>query len=265
MNQRNQTQQILAHLSGQVGPLPAREVAAANKEIQSPDTRGPRFLVVFAGNPIGLEGAVQQLISWRQKGCAYDVAFSANAEALMQPEAIVRSLKPVQVIHRSMKELEHYALGHLSGVLVPQITHNTARKLVQGIQDGLVPNLLWQALWDGIPVYMNLESLTTYHGRTTQNQALNRMMKTTINALQEMGIREWNQFKGIQGEVETSRRQMMADTISEKRREMVQVITEKDVLAHAAHKNLMIGATAIVTPLARDTAAARGIAFVRKT
>ncbi|SMP44376.1 hypothetical protein [Anoxynatronum buryatiense] len=265
MNQRNQTQQILAHLSGHVGKLPGKTTDAVLQPARSRSLQEPRLLAVFAGNPIGLEQAVQSLASWKKKGYTYDVAFSANAEALMQSDAILRALQPIQVIHRDMQELKHYTLNHLSGVLVPQITHNTARKLVQGIQDGLVPNLLWQALWDGIPVYLNLESLTTYHGRPTQNQAMNRIMKQTISSLKEMGVREMGQFSGDKTERVAAGKDSPDVINRDQMAGAVQVITEKDVLTHAAGATLMVEAAAIVTPLARDTAAARGVRLVRKT
>ncbi|MEN1759028.1 hypothetical protein [Anoxynatronum sibiricum] len=265
MNQRNQTKQILAHLSGQVGKLPGKETDVVRHPAWSHSLQEPRLLAVFAGNPIGLEQTIQTLTSWKKKGYTYDAAFSANAEALMESDAILRALQPVQVIHRNMQELKHYTLNHLSGVLVPQITHNTARKLVQGIQDGLVPNLLWQALWDGIPVYMNLESLNTYHGRPTQNQAMNRIMKQTISSLKEMGVREMNQFQGVKTERVAAGKDLPDVINRDQMAGAVQVITEKDVLTHAAGATLVVEAGAIVTPLARDTAVEKGIQLIRKT
>ena len=262
MNQVNQTKQILAHLSGQIGSLP--EPTKSAKSLPN----GPRFLIVFSGNPIGLEQVMMDLMECKKRGWTFDLAFSANAESLMDADRIIRQLVPVQIIGRDMRELKNYSMNHLKGVLAPLVTQNTARKLMMGIQDGLVPNLLWQALWDGIPVYMDLESLLTYHGRQTKNQHLTRMMKHTMNTLLEMGVImvkrpaeiSGGNIDGIKQLSNQRKRSSAADVMAQK-----SVITEQDILAHAnGQDTLNIPTGAIVTPLAKDTAAAHGIRLIRK-
>ncbi|MDW7671456.1 MAG: hypothetical protein SCK57_01890 [Bacillota bacterium] len=262
MNQVNRTKQILAHLSGQIGSLP--EPAKSAKSSQN----GPRLLIVFSGNPIGLDQVMMDLMECKKRGWIFDLAFSANAESLMDTDRIIRQLGAAQIIGRDMRDLKNYSMNHLTGVLAPLVTQNTARKLMMGIQDGLVPNLLWQALWDGIPVYMDLESLLTYHGRQTKNQHLARMMKQTMNTLLEMGVIMVKRpaeilvgnTDGIKQQSNQLKPSSAADGTAQK-----SVITEQDILAHANGQNtLNIPTGAIVTPLAKDTAAAHGIRLIRK-
>lgn len=251
MSQSKQTRQILAHLSGQVGTLPEK------KQPASTQSRGPFMLVLFAGNPIGLEETIQHLKRLKTEGWCFDFAFSSNAEALMNADRIIRQLQPEKVVGRNVKELSDYRMDHLTSVIVPLVTHNTARKVALGIQDGLLPNLLWQALWDGIPVYMNLDSLLTYHGRSTNNPAMNRMMASTIAELKAIGVNPLpsNTTSDPSGDQSAFLTAGSPGT---------RVITEKDILGLASHeKALNIYGGVIVTPLARDAAVARGIKIIR--
>lgn len=261
MNQTSQTRRILAHLSGQIGSLPDRNTPGL-MDNQS------RILVVLSGNPIGYEETLKDLLLLKSKGWTFDLAFSANAEALMDSDKLIHQLSPINVIGRDMHQLKNYSMNHLKGVMAPLVTHNTARKLSLGIQDGLVPNLLWQALWDGIPVYMNLESLKTYHGRPTQNAQLVRLIDQTIIKLKEMGVSEIERPSEIlkrYGNGLLKERNLTAQTADSHERSVKSVVTEQDILSQAKDLSVYeIPAGAIVTPLARDTAAARGIRLNRK-
>ncbi len=258
MNQSNQTRQILAHLSAQIGSLPGEKVQGINS------LKGPSMLVLFAGNPIGLDETLQDLTVLKNEGWCFDLAFSANAEALMNADRIVGQLKPRQIIGRDMNQLKMYNMGHLKCVIAPMITHNTARKLVMGIQDGLIPNLLWQALWDSIPVYMDMESLRTYHGRPTLNTHLNRFMEETITQLLKLGVKNMVRptelmtegLRGNNNRPDTMVNGGNAGVVVKK------IITEKDILSLPVNETVLnIPQGSIVTPLAKDTAVARGIQF----
>lgn len=259
MNQSNQTRQILAHLSAQVGRLPGEKVSV-NKPIT-----GPSMLVLFAGNPIGLDETLYDLGMLKKGGWCFDVAFSSNSEALMSTDRIIGQLKPRLVIERNMNQLKIYNMEHLKCVIAPLITHNTARKLILGIQDGLIPNLLWQALWDSIPVYMNLASLRTYHGRPTGNPQLNHLMEGTIAELKKMGVKDMDrpsslpslELLGHNGLSVTGQVSEYAGHADDKK-----IFTEKDILALSQSDTVLnLPHGSIVTPLARDTAVARGIKF----
>ncbi len=259
MNQSNQTRQILAHLSAQVGSLPGEKVPDRNP------SKGPSMLVLFAGNPIGLNETLHDLAVLKKAGWCFDLAFSANAEALMNTDMIMSQLNPRQFIERDMNQLKRYTMGHLNCVIAPMITHNTARKLVMGIQDGLIPNLLWQALWDGIPVYMDMESLRTYHGRPTLNPHLNRFMEETISQLLKLGVKNMVRPTELMTEGLRENYTNKSDVMvggGNADRDIKKVITEKDILALSLHESVLnIPQGSIVTPLARDTAVARGIKF----
>jgi hypothetical protein len=262
MIRSNQTQQILEHLAGKVGITHEKQVVSVLKK------GGPHLLVIFAGNPIGMEETMAEMIRLKNRGWIYDLAFSGNAEALMDKGRIITQLEPRQVIDRDMRQLKQYDMNHLTGVYAPLMTHNTARKLTLGIQDGLIPNLLWQALWDGIPVYMNLEGLLTYHGRTTKNGYMVRLMQQTIDTLKEMGVTGVNRPMELsdktRGEGQPFFRQKTFGQ-GEKPVAGRKVITEKDIMAHlVTSEALVISNNAIVTPLAKDTAAARGVKLIRE-
>ena len=259
MNQSNQTRQILAHLSAQVGRLPGEKVSV-NKPVT-----GPSMLVLFAGNPIGLDETLYDLGMLKKDGWCFDVAFSSNSEALMNTDRIIGQLKPRIIIERNMNQLKMYNMEHLKCVIAPLITHNTARKLTLGIQDGLIPNLLWQALWDSIPVFMNMASLRTYHGRPTGNPQLNQLMEGTIADLKKLGVKDMDRPGSLPSmELLGHKSVSSAGEMSEftGRTEYKKIITEKDILALSQSDTVLnLPQGSIVTPLARDTAVARGIKF----
>lgn len=261
MSQTKQTRQILAHLSGKIGSLPNEFSPAGSHS-------GRRLLVLFSGNPRGYEEVLKDLLKLKQGGWTFDLAFSANADALMNSGRLISQLSPVQLIGRDMQELKRYKLSHLSAVIAPLVTQNTARKLTLGIQDGLVPNLLWQALWDGIPVFMNLESLKTYHGRPTTNLAQVKLIQQTIDQLREMGVMEADRPLDLLHHREIDSLQQDTPSVQAESTcypKAKVVITEQDIQSYdKTVTGIEISADTIVTPLARDTAAARGIRFHRK-
>ncbi|SFI02400.1 hypothetical protein SAMN05192551_105170 [Tindallia magadiensis] len=253
MNQRSQTHRILSHLSGGIGGLHHPKTTIQKPSYQDQSQLSSRVLVTFTANPQPAAKTQQILDSWKKEGCRFDVAFSSNAEALSNTKEILKKIQPVRTLSRNITELKDYPMDDLSAVLSLNMTHNTASKLTLGIQDGLIPILLWHALWKGIPVYMDFSALKSYHGEPTVNPMLAQMTEDTIQKLKKMGIAALETYQKKQ----ENRILLPGKPVDSK------VLTEKDILAMAPGTTIEIPAKTIVTALAKDTAKARSINVLR--
>lgn len=249
MNQRSQTQKILTHLSGGIGGLAGGHSSVKKPFSKERDDFSKGVLVTFAANPQPMKQTLETLRSWKKTGCSFDIAFSANAEALTNTTEILKLLQPIRQVSRNIQALKDYRIEDLSAIVALNMTHNSASKLSQGIQDGLIPILLWHGLWKGIPVYMDFSALRTYHGEPTANPALRHMTEASIHQLKTMGVMDLNTDQQPQNNGFTSTQKPLNS----------KVWTEKDVLAMPSGSTVEVGKGTILTALAREAAKAKSI------
>ncbi|SCZ04705.1 flavoprotein [Alkaliphilus peptidifermentans] len=264
MNRYNHTQRIIEHL--------------ITKNINSLQPKGNNHLMVaLTGTNIGLDEAMRELTVIRKQGFTMDIVVSNSGEEILDIKEICRQLSPKEVYTENLSLMKEGFMEEIDGVIVPLATQNTAFKLVLGIQDQLIPRLLWQALWQGKPVWMNLEDLTQYKGFPTKQPFMLEKVKENIKQLEKMGIKHLKRPFNIQElllEIENCTNYNInlvstTNTLTNKETFTAeysrQVITEKDILtANTSLGEMIVPKGAIVTPLAKDTAKALGIQINKK-
>ncbi|KAB3530537.1 hypothetical protein [Alkaliphilus serpentinus] len=262
MSRYNQTQRIIEHL-----------ILRSNSSISNQG--GTKHLMVaLTGTNISRDQVFNDLSSLSKEGFTYDIVLSDSGEEINDISEIRRYLNPKELYTEKLPLAREGYLEGIDGFLVPLITQNTAIKLSLGIQDQLVPRMLWQALWQDKPVWMNFKDLLQYKGLATNNPHLIEKLKGTIAELKKMGVRAYefpfnmgevkkvlNFNKNNTGDMKGSNNPKVEFKGNEERR----VITESDILtSKPSNGEIMIPAGAIITPLAKDTAKALGLKIVRK-
>lgn len=246
MNRYNQTQKIMEHL-----------ILKNNKTFSKEDNR--RLMIAFTGTTTGQQEIVKQLENLRSKGYSFDFIFSIHGEKLLNIDELSRRLQPRKIYRESNLSIGHSFMEGIEGVLVPLLTQNTAIKLSLGIQDQLIPKLLWEALWMGKPIWMNLKGLLEYKGVTSSNLYMTEKLKLVLLELEKMGVKSLDAFENIGKSIPQHLDIKNKETIIEQR-----VITERDVLTFdTSSVDMIVASDTIITPLAKDTAKARGIRIIK--
>ncbi|WP_026476205.1 hypothetical protein [Alkaliphilus transvaalensis] len=270
MNQYNRTREIMKQLSNRTASVSNDTSGGMSKNI----------LVIFTGNNHEVETGIKTLIAGRSYGFRYDLVFTEAAEALLDVGIIVQQLQPKRVFEETKNFYPEEILKGIDSIVVPVPTQNTAFKLALGIQDQLVPRLLWEGLWRGIPLWMNLDGLFLYKGKETTSSALKEVIRGHITRLTDMGVKRIDNnhylleiLKGKINPKEISVESMDSiDSIvrldsfqwGDKNKSQRVVITERDILNYPiGEKEIQVEENAIITSLAHDAAKARGIKLIK--
>lgn len=221
-----------------------------------------KLLVVFTGSDLGLEESLEETIKLGSLGYTIDVALSESAEAMFSVDKF--KCLNARKIYTAKDKIDYYEiLENVDGVVVPVSTQNTAIKLSLGLQDSFISMLLWQTLWKGMTLFMNMDYMTTHRGTEAKSKMLLQMMGSYVDKLKRLGVKPvstLNLSKTIHGSFTTEKNSSLAlEGSSEK-----VVITEKDILKRAAGETINVPQRAIVTSLAIDAAKNLSINIVRQ-
>ena len=153
------------------------------------------------------------------------------------------------------------AFGY-TGVLIPDLTQGVIAALAHGIQASVSTETIWQALWNGVPVYADVHPLM---GGDGGNETMRKIVRENVETVKQMGLVEidpqrWIPF--LLGREETNSEPDLIEALHP------DVITEKDLhqllLNSPELKELVLSKRTIVTPLARDAAKKQGIKIIRR-
>lgn len=253
MDRYNHTQRIFEHL------------IVKSKEALINDEKKKHYLLVVTGTNQDLQGTVEKLQIMRDKGITFDLLISSMGEKLVNVEELTRKIKPKRIYTEKDWPFQQEPLNKAAGIVIPLLTQNTAVKLSLGIQDQLVPRLLWECLWIGKPVWMDKHSLFLYKGKPTANTALVNKIKEIVLQLEKLGIKEIEDFYGESQQPATENEIVINGNQFGSKTEKRAVITEKDILmVKTPIKELIIPKGSVITPLAKDTAKARGIRIIQQ-
>lgn len=237
------------------------------------------LLVIFTGTDYCLNEALTELVQAKNNyGFSYDVGFSFSGAGVIGEEGmkeIERRLKPRRMFTEYDQLIFENVLNGVDGVIVPLTTQDTVSKLAFGIQDSFISTLLWQAIWRGMTVLVDFQSVRTFKGIETKNSFQAEIIQDHIEKVKRLGIKELvigqyitrmlNGFKNANIEIEPDENENMVVEQKIKNNEFPKIITEKDLIELAGNTgNITVPDGTIVTPLAIDTAKVKGIKINRK-
>lgn len=267
MNKNKLTMDILEKLSIKVtkgaypGVEPKYVETAKVQELNNPKNN-TKLLVVFTGSNVAFEDSLKEVKKLQELGYIIDVALSESAEAIFSVDKF-KGLNPRNIFTAKdkMKYLE--MVQEVDGVVVPVATQNTAIKLSLGLQDSFISMLLWQVLWQGKTLFMNMDDMTTHRGMEAKSKMLLQMMGSYVDKLKRLGVKQISTIN-IASTVHSSfTAEKNSSAILEGKSEKP-VITEKDILKRAAGETIVVPLRAIVTSLAQDAAKNLGIKIVKQ-
>ncbi len=247
-----------------------RDVAAQPKASGRSEVN---LLAVFTGTNVGLEKALEELRKSRKYGISFDIAFSWNGKDLLDIKHIQKQLGARNIFTEVDKGKIGPIIERIDGIVVPMTTQNTTAKLSQGILDDFISTLLWESLWRGKKMIMNMESVVAYKGQRSKVPKLQKMVEDRIEIVKEMGVITFygkdyqkvlqeafcekgprkSSYPRTESSVQTQIQQ--PDRTGEKT-----IITEKDIInLNSPLGVLTVPYDAIITPLAYDRGKAMGI------
>jgi len=236
------------------------------------DVRGSKtVMVILTGTSTAMEDWIKPLIRARGQGIRYELVLSKAAGEMLDLNKLTLKLQPRRVIVEGSTIDETLCLHKLDAIVAPLLSQNTAFKLLNGIQDQMIPRLLWEGLWIGKPIWLNLQGLRSYRGSEAANGVMKRFVEENIQRLISMGVKEIKPEDYMQEIISTltlkeedmlsPREASIDNSIAQSKKS---IITEGDILRTPTEiKEIKVSSNSIITPLAYDTAKRRGIKIIK--
>lgn len=274
------TSDVLRDLSSRIGKgkAPTGGYQAA-KEREGFVTDDVHLLVIFTGTDYGLNEAITELVQAKNSyGFSYDVGFSFSGAGVIGEngmQEIDRRLKPRKTFTEFDQLKFERALDGVDGIIMPMATQDTISKLAFGIQDSFISTLLWQAIWRGMTVLVDFQSVRTFRGTETKVAFQAEIIQDHIERVKRLGVKELvtgdyitrmlNGFKNANIEVEPAEGENVVVEQKIKNNEFPKILTSKDLLELAGNAaSITVPDGTIVTPLAIDTAKEKGIKVLKR-
>lgn len=233
-----------------------RALAAASDATDTP------LLAVFFGARVGLSRATQQVAALASDGFRVTALLSTCAEALISRQ-LLRTEGGVSRILRACDLVNGPQLVRESvGIVVPVLTATALAKVATGITDTMATQVVMEALRTGKPVVAarnaaepDQEGMQSGGSRAAA-PALRRLWASHFQASESYGV-HFVDVSELAAAMKAALGRRPAPPTGPQA-----VITEADVVAAAGIGELHVPSGAIVTPLARDTAAELGVRLV---
>ena len=162
-------------------------------------------------------------------------------------------------------------LDRLAAVLLVP-SQGLAAKLALGIADNLASWLPLQALWRGIPVFLDEQPVRAPLGQPAVQPALEALYTGYLTTLRSFGALPIARGQYLLTMLEAFRNRLLDSQTASERETATgippaagsgrQVITRRDLLAHPEQAAWTLPAGTLVTPLARDFAREKGIRLI---
>ena len=240
------------------------------------------LIAVFTGATVGMDKAVEQVRSLIMRGFRVRLVFSQMAEHLYG-----NWTRDQLAGFPQWDQLPDFtwlhALQDANGIIVPMLSVNTLSKLAQLIADNQTSNLILHGLFTGKPVFLAKDGVDQNEGRiklgfNNGNSFLLHAVEDRLNKAKEYGCIVVNidqltskvssifsvKKHKLERTQQISSKEIGLNTVRAVLKTTNKVITGGDVReAHRRGADLKCSSSAIITPLARDTAAKLGIHILR--
>ncbi|WP_371373662.1 flavoprotein [Sporomusa aerivorans] len=248
--------ELVEHITAEV----VRQLARLKLMNQAHSHRLYKALIMFTGGTIGLEASLEQLKSIQASNVNFAVVFSEAAERIVGVTRVEEMLGAKVLTKPACFSYPGQELQAADIVLIPVLTQNTAAKLAYTLADSLVPSLVLQALMLGKPVVAAVNAADPndderrQKGLCKQSPALEAALTENLEKLQLYGIkltRAENLAPVVQGILFKEPTPNLWDK-SQKKKVLDAEAVRNAVLA--GEKEIIIGESVIITPLALDVA-----------
>lgn len=254
---------------------------AAEKAAERIMEKMKHALVVYTGSMLGFAENLDQLAELKQNGFSFSLYMTDSAEALLDKDRIVKTLEPDEIIEGRGTEPPETVAAGFENFIVPAMTVNTASKIASCMADNWPSRLIVNALMRGRKVVISVDGCCPDNPQRAKlgyymNDALKAKLRDNKNKMGSYGAvlttgnslcRDALQyFAGQHAEQNSSE---PASCIAPFESNAASgggktVIGSDSVIRYAEYGNLVVPRNAIVTALARETAAKYGVRIVRE-
>ena len=193
------------------------------------------------------------------------------APALMECAALLRFGLRIKILTQEASKLQPYLLPGMtasdapvedwSGIhrilLLPD--RSQTANLALGLPGGSAENTALHALWDSRPVYADYSAMLLWDEKPCANAALCALYQSYRKTLASFGVQEVCPGAYLHTLLDAQPPELSQSPEPRPEPQQRMVLTGSDILQTAAETVLQLPHGAIITPLARDLAAKRGI------
>lgn len=256
MDRYVETRSILDSLASRCSSTREADLTPQKVKHEIKESRNVRILLALSGTRSGFDGYLKELKGLIKEGCSFDVALSRGGERIYSIGSLEEELHPIRILTSEDMIDCNKILGRCDFILAPMVTQHTAIKLSLGMQDELIPLLLWNALWIGMKVYIDF--LNAALEKTAKNLYMQEIIHEHIERIKSMGALEISVENMKETILNTKK-----DLEPSKAASTGGVITERDIIT-LGKGEIMVGKDTIITPLARDMANKLNIKIIKE-
>lgn len=240
-----------------------------------------KALVVYTGSTMGFAQSLESLKKLRQEGFTYQVFLSRSAGALLDVNAIREALQPENLWIGTTEQPPEALAAACPTVLVPALTINTASHIAGCMPDSPASRIITNAMWRGKNVVVSIDGccpdnpLRAAKGYR-MTEALKAHLRENLAAMESFGAtltsgeglyRKTLKVIGAPAAPAPAPRSDQAvkpAPTAPSVRTSGKVIGNAQVLTCPAGGVLRVPKGSLVTQMARDTAAVRGVTIVQE-
>lgn len=214
-----------------------------------------------------------ELLKLKRYGISIDLVISEKLQSVIKIENIIRKLKPRKVYLNWMDIHENNIYSDIDLCIVPTMTINDLAKLNNGISDDIISYSIFNSILSNVPLFVDVNDIVN---TDIKNNFIKNMINKYISNLKDLDIillDKTNYIKNIillfeediNNELESDFNDL--DNIYNFKNRSIslshKVITDKDIINIKDTNEIIVKRDAIITSLAKDTAKAKGIKFIK--
>ncbi len=251
---------VLASLAEEIARRVAEKLLARQK----------KALVVYTGSLLSFDAALDSLVRLRQEGFTYHVLLTTNAARILDTGRIEAALAPETLaIGESDRPPELYA-APFDTILVPALTAHTAARLAACMADTAAARVILNSMMRGKNVVVSVDGCCPDNEERAQKgyrmtEALKARLRENLETIRSYGAtlaRAKSFDRATLRAIAPSWAQSPSRPAKPSYRHEGKVLSRTDVAALAPQSVLAVAPGCVITQLARDLAAERGIAIV---
>lgn len=242
-----------------------------------------RALVVYTGSTINFADSLESLRKLKGEGFTYSVFLSPSAAALLDVAAIREALEPENLWLGTTDQPPEALATSYHTVLVPCLTINTASHIAACMPDSPASRIVTNAMWRGKNVVINIDGCCPdFPGRAAKGyrmtEPLKAYLRENLAKIQAFGATltsargmyaKTMKVIGNLAAAKAEGKPMGACAVSAKPagkavRVSAKVLGNGHVMGCPAGGTLVVSKGTVVTQLAKEAAAQRGVKIVQE-
>lgn len=241
-----------------------------------------RALVVYTGSTINFADSLESLKKLKGEGFTYSVFLSPSAAALLDVAAIREALEPENLWIGTTDQPPEALATSYHTVLVPCLTINTASHIAACMPDSPASRIVTNAMWRGKNVVINIDGCCPdFPGRAAKGYRMTEPLKaylrenlakiqafgatlTSAQGLYAKTLKVIGNLTAAKAEEKPAGSCALPKTTGKAVKVSAKVLGNGHVMGCPAGGTLVVTKGTVITQLAKEAAAQRGVKIVQE-